>query len=222
MCTAGLARGYAIFLALVVTLASEAQTHSAPADIDEVRRRNPDALVPGTVTPLLDSDPPGYLICTLVTRYFDDETITDLQGELQLSARLQFVRFMSMGRSGYAGRTQVTVRGFQHIAIWWEGSALLGLFFAAADGLLRDGEPSDDFGPAKSTALEQPKRPTAAELLLDARGLRKRHEIHSAREVLGRLRHEYPMSPEARRALRELYFVNTAESRVRSSGRERP
>jgi hypothetical protein len=205
-------------LLLVVSMIPAAPTCAAPPDISELRSRQPEALVPGCVTPLLDNDPPGYLICTLVTKYFDDETIADLQDELQLAARLLFVRFMTVGRSESTSRVEMTIRGFQHIAMWWDDGTLRGLFFVPADGLLWDGQPSGGAPSPTNASPEQLKGPTAAALLLDARSLRKRHEFQAAREVLGQLRKNYAMSPEARRALRELYFVNTAESRIRSRG----
>lgn len=215
MWAAGRGRGFARVLLVFASLSPAALTYAAPPDIAEVRARQPDALVPGSVTPLLDRDPPGYLTCTLVAKYFDDEIIADLQGELELSARLQFLRFMTAGRNAPTSRGQMSIRGFQNIAMWWEDDTLRGLYFVPADGLLLGAAPSQHSPAQENVASDQSNGQTAASLLLDARALRKRHECDAARDVLGRLRKDYPMSPEARRALRELYLVNTAESRIR-------
>jgi len=215
MWAAGRGRKCATALVFFASWIPAAPTHAAPPDIDEVRARQPDALVPGSVTPLLDHDPPGYLICTLVTKYFDDEKLTDLQGELDLSARLQFVRFMTVAHSAAASQSQMTIRGFQNVAVWWEGDTLRGLYFVPADGLSMGTSPSQHSPAQENIVLEQPHTPTAAALLLDARALRKRRDFSAARNALGRLRKDYPMSAESRRALRELYFVNTSESRMR-------
>lgn len=220
MWAAGQEKGFAKAVVVFASLIPAAPAYAAPPDIDELRARQPDALVPGSVTPLLDRDPPGYLTCSLVTKYFEDEKVADLQGELELSARLQFVRFMTVGSNAAASRGQMTIRGFQNIAMWWEQDTLRGLFFVPADGLLIGIAPSQHAPSQENVASDQPNGPTAAALLLDARALRKRRDFIAARDVLGRLRKDYPLSPEARRALRELYFVNTAERRIppRSAG----
>ncbi len=220
MWAAGRGRGLATVLVVVASLIPVSPTYSATPDIDEVRTRQPDALLPGSVTPLLDRDPPGHLICTLVTKYFNDETIADLQGELELSARMQFVRFMTSGRNASASRAQLTIHGFQNIALWWEDDTLRGLYFVPADGLLPSDARLQDSPGQQYHSSDSTTGLTAASLLLDAKSLRKRHQFNAARDVLDRLRKEYPMSPESRRALRELYFVNTAESRLqpRSNG----
>jgi hypothetical protein len=186
-----------------------------PPEIEELRACRPSVLVPGCTTPTLEADPPGYYVSTLVTRYFDDETLADLRVELDLTARQQFLRFMAAGRSDVAGRAIVEVRGFRNIGMWWEEDSLHGLYFVPLEGV----------SPIDTEAARPPDRkdgevvahgPSAAELLLESRTLRKQHQFQSARDTLGRLRKEFPASPESRRALRETYFVNRAESRIRA------
>jgi len=188
-----------------------APSSAAPPDVGELRVRNPDALVPGSVTPMLDTDPPGYLVCSLVARYFDDETAADLRLELDLSARQQFVRFMTIDADEAPACFVIDVSGFQNLGMWWEDECLHGLYFVPVEGVHPIGENSG--GAPQAATRDAPPRPTPADLLLEARTLRKKCQFDQARSVLGQLRKEYPVSPEARRALRELYFVNTAESR---------
>jgi hypothetical protein len=166
---------------------------------------------------VFDAEPPGYVVCTLVTRYFDDETLGDLEVELDLEARKQFVRYLVVGREDAdAGRPQVTVSRFQNLATWWEGPSLHGLYFVPVDGIEQAGV--EAIGEAAG-GIEDP---SATELLLEGRTLRKNRKFEMARDVFARLRQKFPLSPEARRALREIYFANTAEKRPSAGAQEAP
>lgn len=200
--------GTLVALSISLSLAGE----FAP-DIDDLRARRPGVLVPGSTTPVLDVDPAGYYVCTLVTRYFEDEKLADLRAELDLTARQQFVRFMAAGRNADAGLACMEVRGFRSLSMWWEDDSLHGVYFVPLDGV-----GPIDTEPAMALTQENDKtqEPSAAVLLLEARTLRKQREFQAARDTIERLRQRFPASPETRRALRELYFVNQAESRIRA------
>lgn len=182
-------------------------------DIDDLRARWPSVLVPGCTTPVLESDAAGYYISTLVTRYFDDEKLADLRVELELTARQQFLRFMAAGRNDDASRASIVVREFQNLDIWWEDDSLHGIYFVPLDGV-SEIETESALGSNREDV--KPKEQSAAELLLEARALRKQNEFQAARDTIGRLRVKFPASSATRRALRELYFVNQAETRVRA------
>ena len=203
-----------VFLALSIQAAC---AHEPASPVDGIRARYPSVLVPGATTPILDADQPGYYVCTLVARYFDDETVADLRLELDLTARQQFVRFMQIGRTGDAGNASLELRGFRNIGTWWEGDSLHALYFVPEDGLHWL-----DASGSRQPSISEATKSGASQMLLDARAQRKREEFQSARNSLGQLRREFPSSPEARRALRELYFVNTAESRRRTGKEDAP
>ena len=210
----GSAKSLLLFSATVCLLITVAPAGAVAPDIVDVRTHAPDALIPGSVTCALDGTPPGYLVCTLVTRYYDDESQADLQVELDLTARLQFARFIAAGSRPGFSRAEMKVHGFENVATWWEGNALHGLYFVPANGLEVTVTNAGDASVDTPVVAHVPDKLSAAELLLQGRACRKRRDFDSAREVLGRLRNEYPLSPEARRALRELYFVSTSEKQL--------
>lgn len=183
------------------------------SDAEDLRARRPSVLVPGCTTPVLEADPAGYYVSTLVTRYFDDEKLGDLRVELDLTARQQFLRFMAAGRTGDTRRARMEVREFRNLDMWWENDSLHGIYFVPLDGV---GTIDNESELSPSREDEKAREQSAAELLLEARALRKQREFQAARDTIGRLRAKFPVSPETRRALRELYFVNKAESRVRA------
>lgn len=206
---------------LLVTATATVPTGAAPPEVEAIRAAIPEALIPGCVTPVFDRNPSGYLVCSLLCRHFDDETATDLQPELDLAARMQLVRCIGIGRQDGSARARVTLHGIHTVGVWWEDDALCGLYFV----------PSAETGGALDGALSAADAvnrhpvvagPSAAELLLEARASRKRGAFSIARDALGRLREEYPTSPEARRALRELFLVNTEEGRRRTALGESP
>jgi len=176
-----------------------------------IQADTPDLLVPGTSHLLLDTDPSGYVVCTAVIRYFDDETASDLEVELDLAARQQLVRFLTVPAfvDGQEGRGHVTVHGFHQHAVWWEGEALHGLYFLPVEGVDRAARQNN----AKNE--DAPKAPTASALLLEGRVLRKQGDWPAARKAFEKVRVDYPLSAEARRALHEIYLANTAEKEQR-------
>ena len=185
-----------------------------------LRADNPELLIPGSSHLLLDTDPAGYVICTSVMRYFDDEAVSDLQTELDLAARQQFVRFLLAGVSDERddSRQQVVLGGFQQHAAWWEGNALHGLYFLPAEGISQ--VPTPPRG-AESTKTNDPEdAATAASLLLEGRRMRKHGDLAAARTVFEKLRSGYPLTAASRRALHEIYLVNAAEKekRMRDKG----
>ena len=181
-----------------------------------IQADEPELLVPGTTHLLLDTAPNGYVVCTAVMRYFEDETAADLQVELDLSARQQFVRFLTAGalKDKQEGQARVTVHGFQQHAVWWEGKALHGLYFVPVEGVDRATNQS------AAEAASDVSSPTAAVLLLEGRTLRKHGDLQAARKVFEKVRADFPLSAEARRALHEIYLVNAAdkEQRMQNKG----
>ena len=201
------------FLLLGLVLLSLSQRAVCAADVPRVdledfRAQHPGILTPGTTQLVADWATPGYFTCTLVLRYFDDETMADLSAELDLSARQQFLRFLLAGREdGGARPATVTVTGFQNCGVWWDETSLCGLYFVPLAGV------ADVAGEQAGVTSSARGGVTPTELLLEGRAMRKRGEFDAARAVFARLRREFPLSAEARRALREIYFVNTAESK---------
>jgi hypothetical protein len=194
------------FVALSISVASAGEL---PPEVEELGVQRPSALTPGCTTLVLEADPPGYYVSTLVTRYFDDEEIADLRVELELTARQQFLRFMAAGRSNDTEALSTGVSGFRSLGMWWDGNALRGLYLVPIQGLASIG--------AGATAKPNSRETTglsAAEMLLKARALRRQRDFPAARNALEQLRKEFPLSPEARRALREIYFVNTAQNQT--------
>ena len=212
----------AMLFMLLTTSGPTVPIGAAPPEIDAIRATLPEALIPGCVTPVFDRPLPGHLVCSLVARYFDDETATDLQAELDLAARIQYMRFMSVGRPDDISTRGMAVHGFQTVGVWWEDDALCGVYFVPSIDTGRDGADARKPIVDDEARRHEVADPTAAELLLKARVSRKHGAFANARDALGRLRREYPTSPEARRALRELFFTNTAESRQRTAIRETP
>ena len=213
-------RNTAIPFALVSLSVGMAIAES-PKNSDE-RAHRTEVIAPGSVVPSFDHDPPGYFICTLVTKYFDDETPADLQGELDLEARMLFLRFMAVGQHEDAQAVGGTVEGFQNVATWWENDVLLGTYFIPLSGL---GEIAAEASvtPGRDTRMPAERvESSATEMLLEARSLRKQKQFDAAKELLGTLREKHPSSPQARRALRELYLVRTAEARRPQHHREKP
>jgi hypothetical protein len=212
---------YATSLLVLVGLSVVVATADSP-ESNEERAYDAEPIAPGSVAPSFDHDPPGYFICTLVTRYFDDETPADLQGELDLEARKLFVRFMAVGQHEDSRSLSTTVQGFQSVATWWEGDVLLGMYFIPLSGLgVIAPEASGTLGTNAGTPAERVDF-SATEMLLEARSLRKQKRFDAAKEMLGTLRERHPTTAQARRALRELYLVRTAESRIPQHPREKP
>ena len=176
-----------------------------------IQANDPELLVPGTTHLLLDTAPNGYVVCTAVMRYFEDETAADLQVELDLSARQQFLRFLTVGalNDGQEGQRRVAVHGFQQHAVWWEGEALHGLYFVPFEGVDRTAH--QDAGENNNGV----QSPTAAVLLLEGRTLRKLGDLQAARKVFEKVRADFPLSAEARRALHEIFLVNATEKEQR-------
>jgi hypothetical protein len=207
---------------IIAALIPAMQAGAAPPEIGEIRSGLPEALIPGCVTPVFDREPFGYLVCSLVARHFEDETVTDLQAELDLAARLQFLRFMAVGRRDQDTNASVSTHRVRSLRVWWEDDALYGLYYFVLTA--QTGGTTDTTETSAAKDMRQPAgaAPTAAALLLEARASRMRGDYSSARDTLERLRREYPRSPEARRTLRELFFVNTEESRRKLTTRRAP
>jgi hypothetical protein len=177
-----------------------------------LRAEQPGLLIPGTTQVLLGAEPPGYVVCCAVTRYFEDETLADLNEELSLEARQQFFRFVvASAMKDPEGRGDaLTLSGFQRHAVWWEEDALHGLYFVPTHGV-EWGENHEQ--PAE---IREPKCLDAPGLLLKGRSLRKDGKFADARRVFEQLRDRFPLSPEARRAMHEIFLSNTAASKVSS------
>jgi hypothetical protein len=202
-----------------VLMASSSRTTPAKEalpDLKALQAGRPELLTPGSTQFLLDFDPPGYSVCVAVEKYFDDETAADLSDELDLMARQQFLGYLAEGSDEI--RDRVTVRGFRKHTSWWNGPALHAIYFVPLSGIEPTFSEAKDL--PKETPHEQPAGPTAAELLLEGRDLRKAGRWEDARRAFQKLRSNHPASPEARRALREIYFTNAAESgrHVRRNG----
>ncbi len=207
---------------IIAALIPAMQAGAAPPEIEEIRSGLPEALIPGCVTPVFDREPFGYLVCSLVARHFEDETVADLQAELDLAARLQFLRFMAVGRRDQDTSASVSTQSVRILRVWWEDDALHGLYYFVLSAQTGGTTDTTDTNAPKDMRQPAGTAPTAAALLLEARASRMRGDYLSARDTLERLRREYPRSPEARRTLRELFFVNTAESRRKSTTRRAP
>lgn len=202
-------RLWAAAAAIIASSAAAPMANVPLPSLATIQADTPELLVPGTSHLLLDTDPSGYVVCTAVIRYFDDETAPDLQVELDLAARQQLVRFLTVGTLVDGQEGQVTVHGFQQHAVWWEGEALLGLYFVPVEGIDRAARQNN----AKND--DAPKTPTASALLLEGRVLRKQGDWPAARKAFEKVRVDYPLSAEARRALHEIYLANTAEKEQR-------
>ena len=202
-------RLWAAAAAIIASSAAAPMANVPLPSLATIQADTPELLVPGTSHLLLDTDPSGYVVCTAVIRYFDDETAPDLQVELDLAARQQLVRFLTVGTLVDGQEGQVTVHGFQQHAVWWEGEALHGLYFVPVEGIDRAARQNN----AKNDDV--PKTPTASALLLEGRVLRKQGDWLAARKAFEKVRVDYPLSAEARRALHEIYLANTAEKEQR-------
>jgi hypothetical protein len=196
-----------IIAMLVVLCLSATMNCPAQHNSEESRHEPTDADVPGTVTPVLDRDPPGYLVCTLVRKYFNEETSGDLRDELDLEAHGQFLRFLVVGRTATSRESLARYSDFRNVSLWWEEDALLGLYFVPLSGIELSGSEDSETNPKK--ASNDKSVPSAAEMLVEARLLRKQRHLEDATRLLVSLRKQYPLSPEARRALREMYFMRT-------------
>jgi hypothetical protein len=201
-------RLWVVGLVLVGASSSTMLAEDALPDLKALQDGRPELLTPGSTQFLLDTDPPGYAVCVAVGRYFDDETAADLSDELDLMARQQFLSYLAEGSDKIGD--EVTVRGFRKHASWWNGPALHALYFVPLSGIEPTSSEAQD-RPREAPA-EQPAGPTAAELLLEGRDLTKAGQWEKARRAFQKLRLSHPASPEARRALREIYFTNAAES----------
>lgn len=178
-------------------------------ELAKLRVGQPDLLIPGTSRMMLGAEPPGFVVCCAVERYFDDETPADLEEELNLAAKQQLYRFLSAStlKDHEAGGKALSFGEFRRHAVWWEGNALHGLYFVPSRGIEwvdtgeRPAEPGDKEG------LD------AAGLLLKGRALRKAGRFTDARLVFDQLREQFPLTSEARRALHEIFLANTAARR---------
>lgn len=171
----------------------------ALADLNKLRADRPELLIAGSTHVVLNAMPQGYAVCTSVQRYFNDETTADLTLELDLMARLQLVNFMSAGTDEVEDAVY-SLRGFQRYVMWWEDDMLVGLYFVPVEGVQKATQQQDE--PAT-------KSPTAAEMILKGRDLKKSDKLQAAREMFQKIRQDFPLTPQARRALREIYFVET-------------
>lgn len=189
------------FWALVISTVAPATALGEDflGSLASVRAESPQLLVAGCTHVLLNARPPGYALCTSVRRYFEDETVADLRSELDLMARLQLASFV-LDDSGDQGSTRFNLRGFQMHQMWWEGDMLVGLYFAPVEGVQRVSQQNHE---------DEPAAATAAEMILKGRELKKAGELEAARELFSEIRKDFPLTPQARRALREIYFVDT-------------
>jgi hypothetical protein len=171
----------------------------ALADLNKLRAERPELLIAGSTHVVLNAMPQGYAVCTSVQRYFNDETTADLTLELDLMARLQLVNFMSAG-TDVAENAVYSLRGFQRYVMWWEDDMLVGLYFVPVEGVQKVTQQQDE---------PVTKSPTAAEMILKGRELKKADKLQAAREMFQKIRQDFPLTPQARRALREIYLVET-------------
>ena len=86
---------------------------------------------------------------------------------------------------------------------WWDKDSLIGVYFIPKEGI-RFIE-----GGLERTAVGPSEESQATALMVEARRLKNAEQLEEAVVVLKRIRQDFPFTAQARRALKEIFVVDS-------------
>lgn len=204
---------------------------AAPAmDATALEATHPEAFQSGVVTFLNRQASPGYLITASAQQHFDDEREGELLQETRLRALDLLSGFLRIP-DRIQGTYQFDVQGMTRVKHSWADKTLKATYFVPLSGISptapepgSSGNVGEDIPSAEKVESSDTdsQESEAAKLYLEAGKLRKQGELDRALEVLGHLSDKYPLSPYARRSLKERFKIETLRKKAHMKQRTTP